>query len=615
MYAVQHSVWFLVLGLALASLLCSSSLKAQILVGGDTQLNLNGTISGGYAGSTANDGVDSHGITFGGVGNLNGSYYSPQFLSFDVSPFYNQSRNNSTSQSITDSSGVNATANIFGGSQFPGYVNYSKIYNSENNNYMVPGLAGYSTNGNMQTFGVGWSAHFQNLPSLVFGYDEGNSDFSLYGTNQETHSTFQSISGAASYNLDGFHLNGGVHYATTQSAFPQTLDGTIPERVDTDTTTYTFSMTRAVFWAGNTWFNFARNDTTYNAPDFSNSQSSDVLTGGLTLRPTTKLATAVNADYDDNLSGTIFQQVTSTGAVVPVSFPGEPSHSWGLTGSAQYSLLPSLYVGGLVSYRQQLFEGISYDSTAYGGSVGFGHDLLGGKLSASATATHNSYDNDRSMVGLLSNAIYIRNIGEWGLSTSFTYSQDTQTILIAYTSSGYSFSGSVNRRVVGRIYWNGGASGSESMYNQASSLTSHTQSYSTGVSSPWLSVNGGYSKSSGNGLITSTGVTPLPPGVPPVLVPTVLYSGTTYSASVGSNPIRGLTVTGAYIHSRSNTAGESISSSNVTEQAFIYLTYRVRKVYLNAGYSRLLQGFSASGLPPTSLSTYYVGLSRWFKAF
>ena len=616
MHVVPPTIWLPALGLAIASLLCGTALHAQLQAGSDTQLNLDGTISAGYSGTMTNDAGNGHGLIFGGAANFSGSYYSPQFLSFDVAPFYNQSRNNSDFQSITDSSGVTAAANIFGGSHFPGYVNYSKVFNNESNNYVVPRLASYATNGNTQTFGVGWAANFKDFPLLSFGYQQGDSNYSLYGTQQQSSDRFHSVFGLANYNIDGFHLSGGIHYSNTDSVFPNILAGTAPETANSDTTTYNFNMSRAVDNDGTTWFNFTRNTTNYEFEDVSNSATSDILTGGVSLRPTKRLFTTLSADYDDNLAGSIYQQVTSTGALVPVTLNEQPSQSWGVVGNAQYSVLRGLYVDGMISHRQQQFEGTSYDSNAYSGSVFYGRDLLGGQLSTGATVTESTYgNNNTSLLGFLANVIYIRKIGEWGLSGSFGYSQNTQTILIAYTSSGYSFSASVNRRVVGHLFWNAGASASKSELNQVAGYTNMNQSYSTGLSGRWLSVSGAYSKSSGSGLLTTTGVTPLPPGVPPVLVPTVLYGGTTYSASLGSTPIRGLTVSGSAIWSRTNTGGDAINSNNTTQQAYVYLTYKVRKVYLNAGYSRLLQGFSASGLPPSTLSTYYVGLSRWFKAF
>lgn len=617
MYVVPCSTWLRAFELAVVCLLFGTILPAQVQVGSETQLNLDGTVTGGYSGSMTNDGGDSHGFIFGGTGNLTGSYYSPQFLSFDVVPFYNQSRNNSSYQSITDSSGVNAGASIFSGSQFPGYVNYSRIYNGTSDNFVLPGLASYVTSGDTQTFDVGWAAHFKDLPSVSFGYQQGDSNYSLYGTQQQSTDRFHSIFGLANYNVDGFHLSGGIHYSNSDSVYPDILVATAPETSTENITTYNFNMSRAVDRDGNTWFNFTRNTTNYNFDNVSNSATSDILTGGISLRPTKRLFTSLTADYDDNLAASIYQQVTSGGALVPATFNESPSHSWGVIGNAQYSIMAGLYVDGTISHRQQLFEGTSFDSNSYSGSIFYGHNFLGGQLSTSATVTESTYAyNKSSLLGFLSNVTYIRKVGELGLSASCGYSQNTQTILISYTSSGYSCSGSANRRILGQLYWNAGANVSKSELNQASGYNNTTQAYSMGLSSRWVSLSGGYAKSSGNGLLTGNGVTPLPPGVPPPLVPTVLYKGTTYSASVASTPISGLTITGSAIWSRNDTSGDlSTPSNNNSQQDYVYLTYRIRKIYVNAGYSRLLQGFSANGLPPSLLSTYYIGLSRWFKAF
>ena len=602
-------------GLALAAVLCGNRPAwGQIQAGSETQLNLDGSISAGYAGSMSNEGPDSHGLDLGGIGNFSGSYHSPQFLNFDVTPFFNQSRNNSTFQSITDSSGVTAGVNLFGGSQFPGFINFSKFYNTESN-YAVPGLANYATNGNTDAFGVGWSAHFKNLPSLSFGYQQGSSDYSVYGTQQDSFNHYHSVFGNANYTVDGFHLTGGIHYSNADSLFPQIEEGEATEKTNSDSTTYTLGMTRSIPLEGTTWLNYSRNTTDYNTPGMSSSQTSDIVNGGVAVRPASKLTLQVNGDYNDNLAGSIFQSITGSGAIAPIAITEEPSYSWGLTGSAQYSLLTGLYVAGSISHREQLFLGESFDANAVSGSVNYGRNLLGGQFTANATVSRNSYGtNGESMLGLLTNVIYIRRFGAWSVSGSFGYSQNVQSLLIAYTSSGYSYSGSANRRI-GRLIWTLTGSGARSLLTEVEGTSYFMQGYSTGLSGRWLGASFGYSKSSGVGLVSPTGIVPLPPGVPPTLVPGIVYGGTTYSASLGSTPKRGLTVNGTYVDSRSNTLNGTLASNNRTEQAYAYMSYQFRKVYFNAGYSRLLQGFTGTGLPESLVSTYYFGVSRWFKVF
>ena len=68
-------------------------------MGENVSMDLNALIQAGYTADYGNFVNSDHGFTFGGNASLTGSYYSPSFLSFTVSPYYNQSRLNSTSQS------------------------------------------------------------------------------------------------------------------------------------------------------------------------------------------------------------------------------------------------------------------------------------------------------------------------------------------------------------------------------------------------------------------------------------------------------------------------------------------------------------------------------------
>lgn len=604
-----------VLGLALAGSLCSGqAVLAQVQLGTETLVNLDGSIAAGYSSNTTNQGTDGHGLTYGGAGNLGGSFHSPQFLSFDLAPFLNQSRNNSNFQSITDSSGLTANANIFGGSSFPGYINYSRLYNSEST-YSLPGIANYATNGNSQTFGIGWSANLRDLPSLNFGYQQGSNDYSLYGTQEANLSNFHSVFANANYTFDRFHLNGGIRYSNANSFLPQIAQGGLGENVSSDNIAYNLGLSRGLAREGSLWANFTRTSTGYDTRELNSSQTADIVNGGVALRPTSKLTTQFSADYNDNFAGTIFQSVVGANASAPISITEAPSHSWGVLGSAQYSVIQGLYASGTFSRRQQLFLGESFDSTAYSGSLNYGHNLLGGQFTGAVNVSHSSYSfNGGSMLGLLSNVIYIRHFGLWNVSGSFGYSQNVQSYFVAYTTSGYGYSMSANRRI-GRLNWTIGASGSKTLLTRVQSPSNLSQAYTMGLSGRWLGVSGGYSKSSGSGLVTPTGIATPPPGVPPPLLTTILYGGRSYSASLGSNPRRGLSFTGTYVNSRSETESGSAGSTNKSEQAYAYLSYRFRKVYFNAGYSRLLQGFSASGQPPTLVSTYYFGVSRWFKVF
>jgi hypothetical protein len=588
---------------------------AQAQLGDQLALNAGGSVSAGYSGSFTNEGPSSHGVAFGGNGEISGSYHSPQFLTFDISPFYNQSRNDSTFQSISDSSGVTADATIFGGSKFPGYVNYSRVYNTEGN-YFVPGIANYRTNGDSQNIGVGWSFTPTSTLSLRTGYQQGDNNFSLYGVNGENFSHYHMFFVSVNYSLAGFRLGGGVTNTDANNSLPQVLAGQPNQLSKADSTTYSFNLSHALQLSGNTWVSLSRNTTSYNVLGTNDTETTDVVTGGVALKPSRKLSTNFNADYDDNLAGTVYQAETSAGVLAPPALPAEKSDSWGVSGEAQYTLADQFYVSGNISHRQQLFLGTAFDSTAYSGDVNYGHDLWGGKFTAGTVVTDSTLGNaGGSMLGVLSNAIYIRKIGQWSISGSTGYSRNVETLLIAYTTSGYNYSVSATRRL-GKLNWNGAAGGSKSVVAQVNGTNSLTQNYSTGLSCRRLGASAGYAKSSGMGLYTAQGITSLPTGLPPTLLPTtVLYGGTSYSAGVGGMPIRGLTFSGSFVKSKSNTVNSSVASSNDIEEANVYLEYKVRKIFFTAGYSRLVQGFSASTTAPAMVSTYYFGLSRWFNFF
>lgn len=614
-----HRFHLWIVGVVAAGLLCCAPrLLCQVQVGDNTLFNLDGSIASSYAGGYGNQNSSDHGIGVGGNANLAGSYYSPQFLQFTVSPFYNQSRDSSSYSAIMDSSGVTAAANIFGGSHFPGYVSYSDLHNGQSN-YALPGIGNFKTDGNTQSFGAGWAVNLPNLPNVSLGYQQSSSDSSLYGLPGNTTNDFHSLFADASYMLEGFHLSGGIHHTSGSAEIPQIEPGQPSESDSSDTTSYNFGMSRNIILQGSTWANFTRDSTNYDSYGVGTSETADILSGGVNLKPTDKLSAQFNGNYNSNLAGSLFQAVNTSGVLAPVSIPAGASHSWLLAGSAQYALFSGMYVGGGVTHEDQLFLGTSYTSTAYSGFAGYGHDLLGGRFNGNVVVTRSELsDTGESLLGFTSLASYVRRFGNWQVSGSFGYSENVQTILLAYTSSGYNYSVSASRRI-GKLFWNGSAGGSSTLITQLNSPSNFTQSYSMGLAARWLGVSGGYSKSGGSGVLTNTGIAVVPTGVPTELLPSaVTFGGTSYSAGLGATPVRGFQLNGSFVKSEYNTANGTagaLSSNNKTEQINAYLLYRFRRVNFVSGYSRLLQGFSASGLPATALTSYYVGITRSFKFF
>jgi len=267
--------------------------------------------------------------------------------------------------------------------------------------------------------------------------------------------------------------------------------------------------------------------------------------------------------------------------------------------------------------QQQTYLGISLASDSYNGTATYFNTLLGGSFNGVLGVTRTSIDTThQSLLGLNGSVNYTHQIHRWTMGGGFSYSQDTQTVLIAYTTSGYNYSASLGRRIRRRSYWGAYASGTKSLLTDQPNSANSSQSYSTSLSVAQYSISGAFSESRGNALLTSTGLvtTSVPlPAINPAAV--VFYNGKSFSAGLGAHPTRGLTLSASFAKALSDTRSSATNSNNNNENLNVFMTYYLRKVSLVAGYSRLVQGFSVSGTPPTMVGSFYVGVTRWFNFF
>jgi len=586
--------------------------EAQVQVG-NLNASGNATLSGGYTGDYGNLTSSDHGVTFGGAGTLSGFYYNPNFLSFSVQPYLNQSRENSNYQSISDASGVNASTSIFAGSNFPGSVSYSKTFNAQGN-FAVPGVADFTSHGDSQVVNVTWSEIVPKMPTVSVSFLDGNDQYSLYGADGDLSSTYRSLFVQSNYRVAGFNLNGSYRDSTNQSQIPEIL-GNPAQSTDSDTSSFSFGIGHSLPFHGSFSASANRSEVSADYESGNYNATLDSVTAGMGFSPIRNLNLGANFQYNDNLAATLDQTIIAAGGAVETS-PQQSSHSLSLTGFATY-MVPSLHLtfSATDEHRDQAFLGEAYESDAYSGSVNYSNRLLGGNLNVTAGVTHTLVSStDQSLLGLMGSVNYSREIKNWSLSTMAHYAQDTQTVLIAYTSGGYGYSSSLSRKFGRKSHWSANAAGSRSTLSNQPGAANFSQSYSTALSTKWGSLSGAYSKSSGNSILTSTGLTPVT--VPlPVVTPSsvILYGGTAYSAGISLTPFRGLVMNTSYSRAMSNTQGNSVTSNNKTEQLNAYLLYQVRKIYFTAGFSKLTQSFSANGNAPAMIATYYFGLSRWFN--
>jgi len=583
---------------------------------GETSSNLNGTINSGYAADFSNITGSDHSWVVGGTANLAGSFHNSNFLSYDISPYLNQSRANSNFQSISSASGVNVMSTIFGGSHFPGSMNYSKAYNSEGN-YAVPGLANFITHGNNDTFGINWNENIPDAPSFAAGYQFGSGQYSVYGTNNDGNNSFHSLNLHSGYRVAGFTMGAYYSLGGGHSLIPQIVSGQPNAETHSDNSASGFNVTHLLPLQGSASAAFNRSTWNTDYEGFKTNGSIDIINALAAIHPGRSLSVSGTINYSDNLSGQLVQAIVSAGGVIPGVNSNQSSNSLDLTAVASYTPLANLQTSASVERRSQSFLGTTYGVTSYGGSASFAHRFHNSTFNASATVTANKADQTgEDTIGFSTNGNYSSEILGWNVTSSFGYAQNVQTLLVTYMNSFYNYSGNARRRW-GKFSMGLGAGGARTALTEQSGTSNSSQSYNASMGYGALfTATGAYSKASGQALVTGAGLVPVP--VPPPVVPSnlvSLYGGDSYSFGLSSSPAKRLVLTAAYAKSISNTTNQSASSSNQNTQFNSLVQYQFRKLGFNSGYSRLQQGFSGSGTRPEVISSYYFGVSRWFNFF
>lgn len=595
-------------------MLLAIPVAAQLRLG-ETSTSGSGTLSSGYTATFGNMAGSSHGWTFGGVGNFSGYFHSPNFLSYNFSPYLNQSRANSNYQSISDASGVNLSANIFSGSKFPGSISYAKAYNSEGN-YALPGVANFVTHGNNDTFGITWSENLPDAPSFSAGFQTGRSQYNVYGANDEGNNSFHSLNLHSGYKWEGFNMGAYYIKGNNSALVPQVITGealTIHSANDS----YGYNLSHILPLHGA--FSAGINRSTWNSDYLGTSSTGtiDTVIANAGVHPTPKISLSATANYSDNLAGQIIQSVVAAGGSASGLNSDQSSNSLDLMTVGTYTPTPTLQTSAFFERRTQTFEGEDYGVRSYGGNVTFTHALLNGTLNSSASVTANSSENSgQDTIGLSATENYSNVLYGWHVNESFNYAQNVQTLLVTYMNSFYNYSGNI-RRNWGRFSMSAGAGGARTALTDQPGTSSSGESYNATLAfGSFVTATGNYSKSNGEALATGAGLVGVP--VPTPVLPSnlvSLFGGKSYSFGLSSTPIKKLILAATYGKSASNTTSNGILSANDNSEYNALIQYQLRKLTFVSGYSRLEQGFSNTGTQPEIVSSYYMGLSRWFNIF
>ncbi len=596
--------------------------RAQLQVGENTSMNLNGNIAFGYNGDFSNTSGSDHSISPAGNADLSGFYFNPNFLSFDVQPFFDQSRTNSTSQSVFQSSGVNASASIFSGSNFPGSISFSKVFDSSGQ-FNVPGQSNFTTRGNNQDLAIGWGVHVPDLPSISLQFSDGHSDNSIFGTSDNDSVHTEAFGIHASQTVAGFNLNGGYEYNKTHAVTPEFLVGEGPVTSDSMGSSFDAGVGHTLPMHGAGSVTFSRSDVSASdTTGESYSGNIDTLGAGAGFQPVHDLDVGVNTQYTNNLTGMLYQSFITAGTVLPASVLNYSSGSWDINSHANY-LLPKLHLtfGVNADHRQETILGAALSADTLNEIVTYGNDLFGGFINATAgiTQTFVHVATGSSSQGQFDSVSYQRHVRGWMLNGSLNYSRNIETVLIGYTLSGRGYTAGIGRKLNPYSYWGFNAVGTKSDYSNLPGAANSSQGYSSSLTLRWVSVSGSYGKSNGTSILTPTGLTPVTTPTPIVSpLQAVMFGGNSYSIGASVTPRRGFILSASYSDARSNTAALAATSGNSLNTTRLLngmLQYKVRQLWITGGYLRLQQGFSITGQPPMSDTSFFMGVTRWFKFF
>jgi hypothetical protein len=609
---------------------------AQIQVG-ELSTNLNGVVGVGYNDVWGTDISSSHSVNFNGNGTLSGFYYNPNFVNFNFSPYYNQSSQNSESRSLFNSTGFEFNSGIFGGSHFPGSVSFAKSWDSEGN-FGIPGVPNYTTRGDGQGFGIGWGAFLPGLPSLSANFNTGSSGYSVLGAGQNGSNDYKNFNLRSNYSIAGFNLSAGYNIGNSSAEIPLVFGNDTIESIHSNNDSWFVSASHMLPMHGSSSVSFSRSYIDSDYLGYSFNGTIDTLNAAAGITPTQKLSLSVAMGYTDNLTGSLYQSIiptnnsasqganaaqAQTSAANPQQSGGlfqhteESSNALYISAYGAYALAPNLQLNFQAQRRDQTFEGKSYGANTYGAGVVYTRALLGGSINAAANFADNTADyQGGNALSFTTNLGYNRTFADWTVSGDVSYAQNVQTFLLTYMNSFYIYSGNVRHRF-GRIVWTASAAGSHSALVNQPNTGNGGQSYSTSLGARRLTLAASYAKTNGYGLLTGNGIT-LPPNLPPGVIPPewlLLYGGSGYSFSLGTTPIRRMSIGASFSRADSNTISGLISSANHNEQIFINGNYQFRKLTFTAGYGRLVQGFSASGVPASDVNSIYFGVSRYFNFF
>lgn len=580
---------------------------------------MDGTLGAGYSGDYGNTQLSDHSMTVNGDANITGFFYNPNFLNFFIRPVYNRSQENSGSGSLTDASSINVGAGIFSGSHFPGSLSFAKSFDSTGN-YGLPGIQGFTTKGNSTAFGIGWSELVPGLPPLTANYYQSSSSSSIFGSDQEDHSSQRNFTLQSNYSLAGWMMAARFSDISSHTELPSFLTAGETIQGDENSKTLVFNTNHKLPMQGGVSFGYSYGSFNGEGDGDTTSGSNQTFSGNASFRPWTRFTTNFGVQYDTSLSGLVEQQLIGAGSIAPEVNFGSQSHSLSMYNFDSLSIARGLSASFNVNRTQQEVYGESVAVNHFSAIVNYNfHKPLWGALNFYGGLNDQSSDVGHQGTGLVAGVNFNKRMGGFEWSAGFGYAQDVQTVLATQVTSDYSYLANVRRNLTRHLLWNSNFHGYHTGLSPLTGSGSHSQGFGTNLEYRGYGLGATYGSSYGTALLTANGLVSPPGTVAPVLGGNqyLLENGSAYSFSASANPIKRWTMSATFNRAISDTTTPTLYAASSSKVFTYFTTWQFRKVSLNAGYTNLQQGAGAAtaGGLPVNFSSFYIGFQRWFKPF
>ncbi len=595
--------------LLLALVLCSAVATAQVTVGDNLNMNLKGELGYGYSanyGNLLNSSSHDHGIN--GTGDLNGYYFNPNFISFNVRPYYDRNQSNTEAQNILGSSGVSTMANFFGGSHFPGSISFGKDF-SANSEFLFAGIPTVETDSSSQSMAISWSELLPEWPSLTATYSLASSTSTLDGL--DSHNKSKILNLTSGYQLGGWGLHANFNHNTSDFSAPGFIVAE-PITGSGSGISYGVAAGHALPLKGS--FGVAWSRSKYEGSGGTD-WSSNYFTVSNTIMPWTRLTLFQNANYTTSLVALLNQTVLN-GATTTAPLNESDAQGFSYNAGGSVNVGHGLTVGGQYTYRVQWLLGREFQDSLWGANANYNYvNRLFGMLYFGVGVVNTTSEFGNYGTGVNATVGMTRRFGAWETAGDFNYFQNVQTLGTTQLTSSYMYGGSIKKKVSNDLRVMLGFRGAHSGMvtvdgsgNRAESGSGmlHWRRYDFGAS---------YSQSNGTAVFTSAGVL-VPTPIGSLLTDQfILFNGRSWSAYASTLFFRHLSLTGGYSQFRSETSRLNEGLLDRGNRYNFRSEYRLRKFTFIGGYNRAWQDVSALPVGPRVVNSYYMSVLRWFNVF